>query len=390
MTKIFNIIFSVTVICLVMTSCSNAGKTGDFTLVLSGSMHGQLDPCGWKKNPMGGLSRRYVKIQELKSQDKNPIVLDAGDLLFSTTNLNNDNLKSEEFRSNAIIEGYNKIGCDAINVGKYELLNGLAFLKDISKKTDTPFLSANLKSSKTNELLFEPYLILNRGNLTIGIVGVTSLLPDSSTSVVADDFIQAGNTYIDKLSEKTDIIILLVNTDRGSQKDLSENFKDADFIVTSGSTNLTRTNAPQKDNGPYVFSCGKQGKYLLTLDAKINDLRSPFVNISAHQKKIADVNKRFERLQKKDPNAKLEDIYKDQGNVLKLIEQYRVDLKSSEKAISESKNTIMYKTIGLNKKIKDDPEMLAFVNQSLSTCKALKPQLESVKKSKVNHSGHDH
>ena len=102
---------------------------------------------------MGGLSRRYVKVQELKSQGKNPIILDAGDLFFSTTNLNNDNLKSEEFRSNAIIEGYNKIGCDAINVGKYELLNGLAFLKDISKKTDIPFLSANLKSSKTNELL---------------------------------------------------------------------------------------------------------------------------------------------------------------------------------------------------------------------------------------------
>ena len=339
---------------------------------------------------MGGLSRRYVKIQEFKTEGKNPIILDAGDLFFSTTNLNSDNLKSEEFRANAIIEGFNKIGCDAINVGKYELLNGLAFLRYMSNKTDTPFLSANLKSSKTNELLFEPYLILNRGNLSLGIIGVTSLLPDSSTLVVADDFIQAGNAYIDKLSETTDIIILLVNTDRGSQNDLAENFKDADFIVASGSTNLTRTNAPQKDNGPFVFSCGKQGKYLLTLDANINDLRSPFVNISSHQKKIADVNKRFERLQKKDPNAKLEDIYKDQGNVLKLIEQYRVDLKSSEKAISESKNTIMYKTIGLNKKIKDDPEMLAFVNQSLSTCKALKPQVKNVNKSKADHSGHDH
>ena len=218
---------------------------------------------------MGGLSRRYVKVQELKSQGKNPIILDAGDLFFSTTNLNSDNLKSEEFRSNAIIDGYNKIGCDAINVGKYELLNGLVFLKNISKKTDIPFLSANLKSSKTNELLFKPYLIVNRGSLSIGIIGVTSLLPDSSTLVVADDFIQTGNAYIDKLSEKTDIIILLVNTDRGSQRDLAENFKDADFIVASGSTNLTRTNAPQKDNGPYVFSCGKQGKYLLTLHAKI-------------------------------------------------------------------------------------------------------------------------
>ena len=113
---------------------------------------------------MGGLSRRYVKVQDLKMEGKNPIILDAGDLFFSTTNLNKDNIESEEFRAGAVIEGYNKIGCDAINVGKYELLNGLSFLNSMSEKTDIPFISANLKNPKTNELLFEPYLILNRGS----------------------------------------------------------------------------------------------------------------------------------------------------------------------------------------------------------------------------------
>ena len=88
---------------------------------------------------MGGLSRRYVKVQELKSQGKNPIILDAGDLLFSTTNLNKNNIESEEYRADAVLEGFGKIGCDAINVGKYELLNGLSFLNRISRKTDIPF-----------------------------------------------------------------------------------------------------------------------------------------------------------------------------------------------------------------------------------------------------------
>ena len=339
---------------------------------------------------MGGLSRRYVKVQDLKMEGKNPIILDAGDLFFSTTNLNKDNIESEEFRAGAVIEGYNKIGCDAINVGKYELLNGLSFLNSISEKTDIPFISANLKNPKTNKLLFEPYLILSRGNLSFGIIGVTSLLPDSSTSVIADDFILAGNNYIKQLSKQTDIIILLVNTDRSSQKDLAKNFKNADFIVASGSTNLTRTNASQEENGPFVFSCGKQGKYLLTIDANLKDSQSPLVNISSHEKKIADVSKRFKRLQKKDPEKKLEEIYKDQANVLKLIEQYRADLKASEKAISESRNTVIYSTIGLNKKIKDDPDILAFVNESLSTCKALKPPVKDSKKPKIDHTGHNH
>ena len=339
---------------------------------------------------MGGLSRRYVKVQELKSEGKNPIILDAGDLFFSTTSLNKNNIESEEYRADAVLEGFGKIGCDAINVGKYELLNGLSFLKSMSSKTKIPFLSANLRDVNTKKLLFDPYIVLERGDLSFGVIGVTSLLPDTSTVVFADEFIEAGNNYIDMLSEKTDIIIMLINTDRQSQKDLAKNFENADFIVTSGSTNLTRTNAPQNENGPFMFSCGKQGKYLQTIEAKLNDASSPFVNISDHEKKINNVKKRFDRLQKKDPKKKLEEIYKDQSNVLKLIDQYRIDLKSSEEAIAQAKNTIVYKTLGLNKKITDDPEMLSFVNQSLSMCKALKPQVKEPKKTKVDHSGHNH
>ena len=102
------------------------------------------------------------------------------------------------------------------------------------------------------------------------------------------------------------------------------------------------------------------------------------------------MQKRFERLQKKDPNKTLEDIYKDQANVLKLIDQYRLDLETSEDAISQAKNTIVYQTIGLNKKITDDPEILSFVNKSLSTCKSLKPKVKDLKKTKIDHSGHNH
>tara|TARA_Y100000589_G_scaffold241882_1_gene229442 strand:+ start:118 stop:258 length:141 start_codon:yes stop_codon:yes gene_type:complete len=46
MIKLSNVIFSFIVISFIITSCSNADKAGDFTLVMSGSMHGQLDPCG--------------------------------------------------------------------------------------------------------------------------------------------------------------------------------------------------------------------------------------------------------------------------------------------------------------------------------------------------------
>ena len=129
-----------------------------------------------------------------------------------------------------MLEGFNKIGCDAINVGHYEMLNGLSYLKNISQKTDIPFISANLKDPSTNELIFEPYIILERGDLRIGVAGVTNQLPDTSKSMLADDYIESANHYAELLSKEVDIIVMLVNADRGSQGDLVANMPDLSLI----------------------------------------------------------------------------------------------------------------------------------------------------------------
>jgi 2',3'-cyclic-nucleotide 2'-phosphodiesterase (5'-nucleotidase family) len=300
------------------------------------------------------------------------------------------------FRAQSIIDGYDRIGCDAINTGHYELLNGLKFFRDIEERTDIPFISSNLKDSKTEELLLKPYVTFQKDGLEIGVIGVTDNLPDTSKQILADDYIEAGNKYIDLISKKVDIVVLLVNCDRGKQSSLATDFPNADFIVTSGSTNMTRANTPQEKNGPQVYSCGKQGKYLVTLDIELKDKNKPFIDVSAEEKKLKQISKRFERLQKKDPSKTLVDLYADQSNVLKLIEGYKKDELISKNLIENSVNKLKYKTIGLSRKIKDDPEMLNFVNSSIETCALLKPKSENknilknqVKKTPHDHSSHD-
>jgi len=391
------------IMAMMVGACSEASGRGTLTMVLSGSVHGQLDPCGWKKNPLGGLSRRFVKINELRESGIDPLILDAGDLFFSTKNINQTNKKSEIYRAGAIIEGYEKIGCDAINVGHYETLNGLTFLKDVDSKTDIPFLSANLRDSKSNDLIFDPFLIVEKDGLRVGIIGVTDKLPDTSKSMTADNYIEAGQKYINEIERKTDLIVMMVNSDRGTHDDLPDHFKKADFIFTSGSTNLTRNSSKSQDDDPFLFSCGKQGKYLCVLNIKLEDDRKPFVNILTHEKNIKSIQKRFERLQKKDPDKTLNDIYTGQENVLKLIEQNRAKLKTSEDLLANAINTIKFETIALNRKIQDNPEILAFVDESLARCISLKPKSskpfpknigkkEGPLKSKLtnSHEGHDH
>ena len=323
----------------------------------------------------------------------NPLILDAGDLLFSTKNIDATNKNSEIFRANAILEGYQKVGCDAINVGHYEVLNGLSFLREMEKTTDIPFISSNLKDSKSGELLFDPYIIFERGELKIGVIGATDLIPDTMKTIQSSDFIESCNRFAKELKDKVDIVVALVNASRSTQNGLPEKMPNVDFIITSGNTSMSRTNSPQKENGPFLYSCGKQGKYFLTLTLDIKEKGVSFVDVSAEEKKVKSVQKRFDRLQKKDPDKNLEEIYADQENVLNLIKKYREDLKISEEVIASAINTLQYQTNPLNNKIGDDAELLAFVTSSVKTCDALAPKKKPVNQNKNKnnrHKGHDH
>ena len=318
----------------------------------------------------------------MRNAGENPVILDAGDLFFSTPNLNSGNSQSELHRANAIMSGYEKIGCDAINVGKYELLAGLSFLKEQASKTSIPFVSANLRDATTGELLFDPYVIIDRGTLKVGIIGLTNLVPDTMKTVTADDYLKAGKASIIEIKNKVDVLVLMVNSDRNSYKSLPIEFPDADFIYVSGSTMRTRPNMPQKNGGPYLYSNGKQGKYLTVIDLDVKSGEEPIIDVSSIQDKIESVYRRFDRLQKKDPDKQLEEIYANQENVLSLIERYRKDLFEAEAALAAAVNTMNFQSVPLSRKIQDDPEMIAFVDETLATCNSLKQKSTSKVKTK--------
>ena len=318
-------------------------------------------------------------------------MLDAGDLFFSTSNLTEKNRESEYFRASAILDGYEKIGCDVINVGHYELVAGLEFLKKMDTDCNIPFISGNLNDTKTGKLLFDPYVIIEKNGLKVGIIGLTDMKPEEMKVVSSESYEIAGNKYINEIKNEVDIITILLNIKRGAHQALPKIFPDADFIYTSGSTHLTRPTNSQKEGGPYVYSFGKQGKYMSVITANIKDSNEKFVDVTGYENKIKTINRRLERLLKKDPGKPLKEVYAKQANILKLIEQYQNDLVESEETIKSAVNTLKFETLPLNRKIKDDAEMLAFVDKSLATCNALNKQPPKTKvKNEAKHHNHNH
>ena len=323
----------------------------------------------------------------MRKAGDDPLILDAGDMFFSKTNINTDNINSEKYRCKTMLDGYEKIGCNALNIGKYEVLAGLSFLKKMENKySSIPFISGNIKDKASGELLFKPYVTIIRDGLNLGVIGLSNMIPDTMTSVSIEDYITSGNRLIDEIKSEVDLIILLVNTDRNSQSSLAKNFPDADFIFTSGSTHRTSASMPQKPEGPYIYSNGKQGKYLTIVDLDIKNSIDPISDVSAQEQKIKQLNNRLNRLQKKDPARSLNDIYAGQDNILSLIKRYRNDLNTAETILQKAKNKMRFTSFPLNKKIKDDPELLAMVDIAVDKC----AKLDKSKKLDNKDTRHNH
>ncbi len=281
------------------------------------------------------------------------------------------NVEADKLQAKALMQGYEKIGCDALNIGGFDLATGTDFIYSLQEEFNIPFISANL-TDINDQLLFDPYTIIEKSGFKIGITGVTNHIPNHIVNVKKRPYKEAGNTMIQELKQKVDYIVLLANVQNKQTKTIAADFPDANYIFFSRNTQKTRPTSKQADNGPYVYGSGIQGKYLTVVEINISNDKDPLVDISTAKEKVASINRRLKKLQKKDPNSSPEEIYADQPVLLDLISDYRQQIVKYETIMANAVNTTKYESISLSKSVGEDPELLAFVNETLATCKSLR------------------
>jgi len=105
----------------------------DITLIYTGNLDGELEPCGCSEGGnKGGIKRRVNAIDKLREEDRNLYLISAGGLLVS--DMPQDKLKSEY-----LLKGLAAVSYDAIGVQWRDLAYGTQFLTD----TKLPFIISN-------------------------------------------------------------------------------------------------------------------------------------------------------------------------------------------------------------------------------------------------------
>lgn len=309
------------------------------------------------------------KYREKQSID--PVILDAGDVFFSSGVLAAQNADGDKIQAKGLLQGYEKIGCDALNIGGFDLAAGKDFLLSLSSGTTIPFISANLTDLEDN-LLFQPYRIIEKNGFNIGVVGVSNHIPEHILDVGKRPYVETANQVIDELKPQVDFVVLLANIQRKQVNNLAQNIPNADYIFISRDTKRTRSELKQAEHGPYIYSSGIQGKYLTVVEIALQDSNEPITDISEAKGKITSINKRMKKLQEKDPAQSLEEIYAEKPKFLKLISTYRQQIIKYETVMANAVNTTIYESIALDKNVGEDKELLAFVDETLATCNALR------------------
>lgn len=183
------------------------------TILHTNDVHSRLDPFpmdGTRNQGMGGVARRAALIDSIRAEHEQVLLLDSGDIFQGTPYFN-------FFGGELEFKAMSAMKYDASTIGNHDFDGGLEGLDKHWEHAKFPFVSSNYDFSDTVlHDRIEDYILLQRGNIRIGIFGLGISLegrvpPKLYGNVQYNDPVAAANrvSRILKRDEKCDYIICL-------------------------------------------------------------------------------------------------------------------------------------------------------------------------------------
>ncbi|HCM20549.1 MAG TPA: metallophosphatase, partial [Porphyromonadaceae bacterium] len=197
--------------------------------------HSRMEPLpGTDKTApgKGGAVRRASYMQQIRNENKDVLLLDAGDFLQGTPYFN-------MFKGEAEVKAMNLLGYDAATIGNHEFDYGLVVLEQVARQARFPIVSSNYDFSGTPlQDLVKPFIILKKAGVKIGVIGI-DVQPEGLVS--AENYqgmkyrpaIETANRIAEKLrkQDKCDMVICLSHLGYLDDIKLAEASRNIDLII---------------------------------------------------------------------------------------------------------------------------------------------------------------
>jgi len=218
----------------------------------------------------GGVVRRASYIDQVRTANNQVLLFDAGDFLQGTPYFN-------LFKGEVEIKAMNLMRYDAATLGNHEFDYGLEVLEKVVDMARFPLVSSNYDFSETPLAgKIKPYLILKKGKLRIGVIGINIqpkglIAMNNYRGMKYLDPVETANTLAEKLyrEHKCDMVICLSHLGYQDDLQLAESSRYIDLIL--GGHSHTYLSEPvernNRDNKPVmIYQTNGRGIYVSRMD----------------------------------------------------------------------------------------------------------------------------
>ena len=262
-----------------------AAGTGEthITIIGTSDTHGNIWGYSYedmKESTGDGLARISTYVNQVRAENPNTILVDAGDTIQGT--IMTDDLYSKDTANHPVPAALNYMKYDAWTLGNHEFNFGVDKLKSIIDQADMPVLAANIKNADGSYFTGAGYTIVERGGVNVAIIGVdTPNIPrwdgtkQGVDQLTFEPMADAVAECIEEIGDQADVI--MVSAHAGLEAEYSTDGSDAAKtildkcpevdVLQMGHTHTTYINNDTIPVGEAKNNAGEVVRYDLTLNA---------------------------------------------------------------------------------------------------------------------------
>jgi len=280
------------------------GRKHALTILQMNDSHAYLDlhdEYFWKDGEqiykkVGGYGRITSYLNQVRKENPDSVIaLDNGDTIHGTYPA----VKSE---GEVMIPILNRMNFDAWTA-HWDFAYGPERLIKFSEKLDYPLLAINCYLEDADQLVFEPYKIVDKGGIKVGLVGIAATIVDKTMP----DYFSKGiyftlgkeelPRYIHELREEkhVDLIVVLAHLGYPQELKLAKEVDGIDVLVSGHTHN--RLYEPVEVNDTIVMQSGCHGSFVGRLDLEIEE-----GDIKGHRHELVEISESIE------PDTKVQDM----------------------------------------------------------------------------------
>ena len=175
--KLLSVLLALVMVLALLPSAAFAAEGEKHITILGTSdMHGNIWGFSYedsKETDNNGMARLYTYIQQVRAENPNTILIDAGDDIQGTI-MTDDIYNKIPEEPHPVVAAMNYMGYDAMTLGNHEFNWGIDTMPKILSQAQFPVLAANVKDTSGGFVTGAGWTIVEKDGVKVAVIGVVT------------------------------------------------------------------------------------------------------------------------------------------------------------------------------------------------------------------------